>query len=472
MTSPFDIVLSPPPLEGPQLHQALLAAAPLARHPGRQQSVGFNLQHEFETLNADLDLDLNQLQSAADDVSSASSASSGAAAAAERLPPAGVPAGASTGAGYGSFAAASLLDLLPAPVALSAALALLLNNGLGFLPPLAPRPQSVQDFSFSPYHQHHAAAAAAPPPPPQHQHPHQPSLQFYADLLTFGHWIENLSSADAATMVDHLCNVLPANVLVMFKTRMEAHLGARGLQYDMERVLLEDYQLPSSPSQPHLHQPKPKPNYRALVDKSRPKSADPHTRFAGARLPTSHLYEKTSFLQLAAGANGASAAPGAAAPGGDAPRVARAASPMGDDMFKLGALATINLRVALDLSRKNFRAYEGRYASPAPAAAPAAAAAPPAEEARLYALLRAPELPPAAMGLSMPADIANPELLGNIPAWLKLLRLHKYTECLKDTPWQELVALDDGALEEKGVRALGARRKLMKAFEAVRQSTK
>lgn len=461
MTSPFDIVLSPPPLEGPQLHQALLAAAPLARHPGRQQSVGFNLQHEFETLNADLDLDLNQLQSAADDVSSASSGSSGAAAPAERLPPAGAPAGAAAGAGYGF--AASLLDLLPAPAALSAALALLLNNGLGFLAPLAPRPQSVQDFSFSPYHHHHAAAAPAAPPPPQ-QHP-QPSLQFYADLLTFGHWIENLSSADAATMVDHLCNVLPANVLVMFKTKMEAHLGARGLQYDMERVLLEDYQLPASPSQPQLHQPKPKPNYRALVDKSRPKSADPHTRFGGARLPTSHLYEKTSFLQLAAGASGASAAPGGAAPGGDAPGVARAASPMGEDMFKLGALATINLRVALDLGRKNFRAYEGRYASPAPAAAPQ-------EETRAYAAVLAPELPPAAMGLSMPADIANPELLSNIPAWLKLLRLHKYTECLKDTPWQELVALDDGALEEKGVRALGARRKLMKAFEAVRQSTK
>lgn len=58
-------------------------------------------------------------------------------------------------------------------------------------------------------------------------------------------------------------------------------------------------------------------------------------------------------------------------------------------------------------------------------------------------------------------------LLEDIGAWLKSLRLHKYTDCLKDLPWQELVKLDDAALEARGVNALGARRKMLKAFEAV-----
>jgi hypothetical protein len=42
------------------------------------------------------------------------------------------------------------------------------------------------------------------------------------------------------------------------------------------------------------------------------------------------------------------------------------------------------------------------------------------------------------------------------------LRLHKYTDNLKDMHWQDLVALDDQGLENKGVNALGARRKLLK----------
>jgi hypothetical protein len=58
-----------------------------------------------------------------------------------------------------------------------------------------------------------------------------------------------------------------------------------------------------------------------------------------------------------------------------------------------------------------------------------------------------------------PTDIA---LLKDIPNWLRTLRLHKYTDNLKDMHWQDLVALDDQGLEAKGVNALGARRKLLK----------
>ncbi|CCG83698.1 protein of unknown function [Taphrina deformans PYCC 5710] len=66
-----------------------------------------------------------------------------------------------------------------------------------------------------------------------------------------------------------------------------------------------------------------------------------------------------------------------------------------------------------------------------------------------------------------PADL---RLLNDIPAWLRQLRLHKYTDELKSTKWQDLVRLDDAGLEAKGISAQGARRKLLKAFEVVNQA--
>ena len=67
-----------------------------------------------------------------------------------------------------------------------------------------------------------------------------------------------------------------------------------------------------------------------------------------------------------------------------------------------------------------------------------------------------------------PEDPTDPSLLQDIPAWLRSLRLHKYTDNLKDMKWTELVELDDKALEERGVNALGARRKMLKVFEQVK----
>lgn len=61
-----------------------------------------------------------------------------------------------------------------------------------------------------------------------------------------------------------------------------------------------------------------------------------------------------------------------------------------------------------------------------------------------------------------PEDPTDPSLLSDIPAWLRSLRLHKYTDNLKDLKWQDLVELDDDALEKRGVNALGARRKMLK----------
>jgi hypothetical protein len=63
----------------------------------------------------------------------------------------------------------------------------------------------------------------------------------------------------------------------------------------------------------------------------------------------------------------------------------------------------------------------------------------------------------------------TPDMLDDIPAWLRSLRLHKYTACFDGLPWQELVNLDDSALEDRGIAALGARRRLLRMFEHVRK---
>ena len=61
-----------------------------------------------------------------------------------------------------------------------------------------------------------------------------------------------------------------------------------------------------------------------------------------------------------------------------------------------------------------------------------------------------------------PEDPTDPALLKDIPSWLRSLRLHKYTDNLKDIKWTDLVELDDKALEDRGVNALGARNKMLK----------
>lgn len=63
----------------------------------------------------------------------------------------------------------------------------------------------------------------------------------------------------------------------------------------------------------------------------------------------------------------------------------------------------------------------------------------------------------------------DPALLNDIPAWLRSLRLHKYTPNFEGMHWQDMVIMDEPQLEAKGVAALGARRKMMKTFEVVRK---
>ncbi|KAJ6451638.1 hypothetical protein C8R45DRAFT_883318 [Mycena sanguinolenta] len=83
--------------------------------------------------------------------------------------------------------------------------------------------------------------------------------------------------------------------------------------------------------------------------------------------------------------------------------------------------------------------------------------------------------PKSATGMSARSDNAakgedevDPALLNDIPAWLRSLRLHKYTPNFEGMRWQDMVIMDEAALEAKGVAALGARRKMLKTFELVR----
>ncbi|KAI8066646.1 hypothetical protein BC940DRAFT_301955 [Gongronella butleri] len=59
-------------------------------------------------------------------------------------------------------------------------------------------------------------------------------------------------------------------------------------------------------------------------------------------------------------------------------------------------------------------------------------------------------------------------VLRDVPSWLRSLRLHKYTTLLDKMPWQDLIKLSDDQLLAKGVVALGARNKLLRAFECAR----
>jgi hypothetical protein len=58
-------------------------------------------------------------------------------------------------------------------------------------------------------------------------------------------------------------------------------------------------------------------------------------------------------------------------------------------------------------------------------------------------------------------------ILEDIPSWLRSMRLDNYTNNLKDLHWTELVDLDDKELEDRGVKALSSRKRLLKAFQKV-----
>jgi len=71
-----------------------------------------------------------------------------------------------------------------------------------------------------------------------------------------------------------------------------------------------------------------------------------------------------------------------------------------------------------------------------------------------------------------PLDPVDFEVLENVQAWMRSLRLHKYTSIFEHLKWQEIILLDDKQLTELGVAALGARRKFLKVFDHVKNEAK
>ncbi|KAI8081395.1 uncharacterized protein BX664DRAFT_340305 [Halteromyces radiatus] len=65
-------------------------------------------------------------------------------------------------------------------------------------------------------------------------------------------------------------------------------------------------------------------------------------------------------------------------------------------------------------------------------------------------------------------EIIDMDLLQDVPAWFRSLRLHKYNSIFEPMKWQDIIKLTDSDLEAKGVAALGARRKMLKVFENVK----
>jgi hypothetical protein len=57
----------------------------------------------------------------------------------------------------------------------------------------------------------------------------------------------------------------------------------------------------------------------------------------------------------------------------------------------------------------------------------------------------------------------------DLPRWLKALRLHKYASCFTDvSELSQLVHMDDNELLQRGVVALGARRRFLRAFDSIK----
>jgi len=69
---------------------------------------------------------------------------------------------------------------------------------------------------------------------------------------------------------------------------------------------------------------------------------------------------------------------------------------------------------------------------------------------------------------SKPVEPVDFVLLNDIPGWFRSMRLHKYTSLFEGKRWQDIVKMDEEALVELGVAALGARRKMMKVFDQVK----
>ncbi|KAI0244272.1 Flap-structured DNA-binding and RNA-binding protein [Massospora cicadina] len=67
-----------------------------------------------------------------------------------------------------------------------------------------------------------------------------------------------------------------------------------------------------------------------------------------------------------------------------------------------------------------------------------------------------------------PMEQVDFALLEDIPAWMRSLRLHKYTSLFEKMHWRDIIVMNDQQLADLGVAALGARCRFLKAFELIK----
>ncbi|KAI9261081.1 hypothetical protein BY458DRAFT_516231 [Sporodiniella umbellata] len=65
------------------------------------------------------------------------------------------------------------------------------------------------------------------------------------------------------------------------------------------------------------------------------------------------------------------------------------------------------------------------------------------------------------------AETVDFELMKDVQAWLRSLRLHKYGHAFLGLDWKQVIRMTDQDMIDAGVNTIGARRKLLKVFENV-----
>ncbi|KAJ7858958.1 hypothetical protein B0H14DRAFT_2747837 [Mycena olivaceomarginata] len=76
---------------------------------------------------------------------------------------------------------------------------------------------------------------------------------------------------------------------------------------------------------------------------------------------------------------------------------------------------------------------------------------------------------PATAHRSPQHDSSTVTTVTSIPSWLRTRRLHRYEHCFQGISWAEMFKFTEADLEARGVCTLGARRRLIKSLNELRE---
>lgn len=296
-----------------------------------------------------------------------------------------------------------------------------------------------------------------------HQSQHRGSLvvNFNKDLSSFIHWINSLSPAEQNNVIDSLLPSLSEDVLQYTKIKLDSltktgYLSPTNIgspvfnsinRFDMNDDVMSlnnDYAIAATMSAPQMSNMLPKTNILQAVH-SNPHSMVTQTPYDNMQMNSlDYLMGQPSDEDTISRVNSSKAnlTPAASKPSpaydylqGGNNMEPRSVSPRSAN-FSMDSHMVLN-------NRNNALASPTRAKSPQPAGN--------------------------THNVMTPEILCQRELLEDIPAWLKKLRLHKYRSNLESYTWREMIEFDDGKLEQLGVSALGARNKLLKAFNIVKE---